>query len=100
MIVSVSFSNKLMLKDWNYGTHNTVFLNLDENKFVLQEELSLKEKILRDTQIRSMHEMEEMKRAQELPVDEVSVQKLRESHETTEAHFSVAGNARTDEFYE
>ena len=29
-----------------------------------------------------MHEMGEMKRAQELRVDEVSVQKLRENHET------------------
>ena len=34
IIVSVSFSNKLMLKDWNYRTHNTDILNLDENKFV------------------------------------------------------------------
>ena len=51
----------------------------------------MEEKILRNTQIRSMHEMGEMKRAQELRVDEVSVQKLRENHET---------KARTDEFYE
>ena len=29
-----------------------------------------------------MHEMGEMKRAEELRVDEVSVQKLRENHET------------------
>ena len=48
----------------------------------LQEELSLKEKVLRDTQIRSMHELGEMKRAQEQRVDEFSVQKLRENHET------------------
>ena len=42
----------------------------------------MKEKVLRETQIRSIHEMGEMKRAQELRVDEFSVQKLRESHET------------------
>ena len=42
----------------------------------------MKEKALRVTQIRNMHEMGEMKRAQELRVDEFSVQKLRESHET------------------
>ena len=42
----------------------------------------MKEKVLRDTQIRSMHEMGKMKRAQELRLDEVSVQKLRENHET------------------
>ena len=27
-------SNKLVLKDWNYRTQNTDFLNLDDNKFV------------------------------------------------------------------
>ena len=48
----------------------------------LQEELVMKEKVLRETQIRSMHEMGEMKRAQESRVDDFSVQKLRESHET------------------
>ena len=48
----------------------------------LQEELIVKEKALRETQIRNRHEMGEMKRAQELRVDELSVQKLRESHET------------------
>ena len=42
----------------------------------------MKEKDIRDTQIRSVHEMGEIKRAQELRVDEVSVQKLRENHET------------------
>ena len=42
----------------------------------------MKEKVLRDTQIRSMHEMEEMKRVQEQRTDDVSVQKLRENHET------------------
>ena len=43
-----------------------------------QEELSMKEKVLRNTQIRSVHVMGEMKKAQELRVDEVSAQKLRE----------------------
>ena len=42
----------------------------------------MKEKVLRNTQIRNMHEMGESKRAQEQRVDEVSVQKLRENHET------------------
>ena len=65
----------------------------------LQEELSVKEKVLRKTQIPIMHEMGEMKRAQELRVDEFSVQKLRESHETTQkAHSTNEGFARRDEF--
>ena len=42
----------------------------------------MKEKALRETQIRNIHEMREMKRAQELRVDEFSVQKLKGSHET------------------
>ena len=42
----------------------------------------MKEKAIRDTQIRSMHEKGEMKRAQELQFHEFSLQKLRESHET------------------
>ena len=35
----------------------------------------MKEKLLRETHIRNIHEMGEMKRAQELRVDEFSVQK-------------------------
>ena len=42
----------------------------------------MKERVLRNTQIRYMREMREMKRAQQRRVDEVSVQKLRENHET------------------
>ena len=42
----------------------------------------MKEKLLRDTQTRDVHELGEMKRAQELRVDEFSLQKMRESHET------------------
>ena len=41
----------------------------------LQEEKLRKEKALRDTQIRCMHEMERMKRAQIQQVDEFSIQK-------------------------
>ena len=45
----------------------------------LQEELIIyKGKVLRDTQIRNMHKVGEMKRAQELRVDEFSVRRLRE----------------------
>ena len=42
----------------------------------------MKEKALRETQIRNIHEMGQMKRAQELRVDEFCAQKSRESHET------------------
>ena len=37
IIASVSFSNKLMLKTWNYRMLNTDTSNLDENKFVYKK---------------------------------------------------------------
>ena len=42
----------------------------------------MKEEVLRNTPIRTVHEVGEIKRAQEQRSDEVSVQKLRENHET------------------
>ena len=69
---------RLALQDAQYG-----FVESRREQVHLQEELSMKEKkVLRNTQIRSMHEMGEIQKAQELRVDEVSVQKLRENHET------------------
>ena len=62
-----------MLKDWNYRTHNTEVFESRREQTRLQ---------VRCTQIRNIHEMGEVKRAQELRVDEVSVQKFRENHET------------------
>ena len=60
----------------------------------------MKEKVLRNTQIQKMHEMEEIKRAQERRIDEVSAQKGENSRDNSAGHFSIAANARTDEFYE
>ena len=37
IIASVSYSNMLMLRDWNYKTHNTDTLTLDENEFVYKK---------------------------------------------------------------
>ena len=72
-----AYARRLELQDAQHG-----YIESRREQVRLQEEVSLKEKVLRDTGIRSMHEMGEMKRAQELRVDEVSVQKLREDHET------------------
>ena len=41
---SVSFSNKLMLKGWNFRTHNMDMLNLDENKCVNKKNYQWKRK--------------------------------------------------------
>ena len=68
---------RLALQDAQYG-----FGESRREQVRLQEELSMMEKVLRNTQIRNMHEMGEIKRAQEQRIDEVSVQNLRENHET------------------
>ena len=69
-----AYAERLELQDAQHG-----YIESRREQVCLQEELSMKEKVLRDTQIRSMGEM---KRAQELRVDEVPVQKSRENHET------------------
>ena len=48
----------------------------------LHEDLDQREKALRDTRIRDIHEVEELKRAQEMRVDEFSRNELGESHAT------------------
>ena len=82
LAVSMSFSSKLMLSDWKLEDGPSRICRISKRGVRLQEELVMKEKGLRDTQIRHMHEVGDMKRAQELRVDEFSVQKLRESHDT------------------
>ena len=69
-------AQRLELQDAPHG-----YIESRREQVRLQEELVMKV-VLRDTQIRSMHEMGEMKSAQELRVDEVSAQRLRESHDT------------------
>ena len=64
------YAEGLDLQDAQYG-----YIKSRREQVRLQEELSMKEMALRETQIRNIHEMGEMKRAQELRVDEVSVQK-------------------------
>ena len=73
-----AYAQRLELVDAHHG-----YIESRREQLRMQEELSVKEKALRETQIRNIHEMGEMKRAQELRVDEFSVQKIRESQETT-----------------
>ena len=72
-----TYAQRLELQDARHG-----YVESRREQVRLQEKLDMKEKEFRDTQIRSMHEIGEMKKAQELRVDEFSVQKLRESHVT------------------
>ena len=68
---------RLAVQDAQYG-----FVESRREQVRLHEEFSMKEKVLRNTEVRNMHEMREIKRAQEYRVDEVSVRNLRENHET------------------
>ena len=70
-------STNLALQGAQYG-----FVESRREQVRLQEELSMKEEVLRKTQIRNMHEMGEIQRAQEQLIGEVSLQKFREIHET------------------
>ena len=57
---------RLALQDAQYG-----FVESRREQVRLQEELSMIEKVLRHTQIRNVHEMREMKRAQEQQIEKV-----------------------------
>ena len=52
------------------------------DQLLLQEELSQQNRALRETRIKSLHEMEELKRVQELRVDEFSRRRLIENQDT------------------
>ena len=67
-----TYAQRLELEDAHHG-----YVEFRREQARLQEELVMNEKALRDTQIRSIHEMGELKRAQELRVDEFSVGSCR-----------------------
>ena len=61
----------------------------------LHGELAQRERALRETHIKGIHEVEELKRAQEMRIDELSRQELREkSRYFSRAHITNAGVAR------
>ena len=89
-------AQRLELEDAHFG-----YAESRRQQVRLQEEQVMKENALRDTQIRSIHEMEELQRALELRVDEFSVQKLRESHDTIQKLTSpIQKVAREGELHE
>ena len=51
----------------------------DENKLLLHEELADREKALRDTRIRSIQKLEELKRDQEFRLEEFSRRRMVEN---------------------
>ena len=53
-----------------------------QDQLLLQEQLSEQNRDLREAHIKSLHEMEELKRVQELRVDEFSRRRLIENQDT------------------
>ena len=86
-IVSKSFSNKLMLKDWNWRTPITDILNLEEKNLTYKKNYRWRKRF---------SEMGEIKRAQERRIDEISAQITRRFSSS----LPIAANAGTDEFHE
>ena len=72
-------SQRLELDEANCGNEES-----RRKQVRFEEELALGEKALRNTRIRNIHEMDELRRVQEMRVDEFSLPKLRESHATTQ----------------
>ena len=66
-----------MLNDWKLEDAHHGYVESRREQVRQQVVLVMKERALRDSRIGSIYEMGELKRAQELRVDEFSVQKLR-----------------------
>ena len=100
-VVSMSFSNKRMLKDWNWRTPVTYILNLEENNLDYKKNsLSMSEKALRETQDTEIYTRWE-KRTGGITSRRILCTKInRKSCDNAKAHFTNAGIARADEFYE
>ena len=67
-------SNLMEIEHTNLG-----YETYRREKTRLHEELAKRERALRETHISSIHEVEELNRAQELRIDEFSTEELRES---------------------
>ena len=77
-----AYAQRLELQDAHHG-----YVESRREQARLQEEISVKEQLLRDTQIRNIHELGEVKRAQELELtnsqyknDEKVMKQYRDSH--------------------
>ena len=72
-------SNRLEMYLVNYGYEES-----RREQTRLHEELAQREKAFRETRIRSIHQVKELKRAQKMRIDEFSSCEMGESHATTQ----------------
>ena len=78
----VNFKDKLIPIVRNWIAQNCGYETSRRDQPRLHEESAQREKALRDTRIRNVQEVEELKRAQEMRIDEFSRNELRVSHAT------------------
>ena len=89
-------SNRLKMDYVNHGSEG-----FRREQARLHEDLAQREEALRETHIRSIHEVEELKRAQKMRIDELSRNQLKECHATfQELIFTNTGDAGKNEFLE
>ena len=100
MIVSMRFSNKLMLKDWNYRTHNTDILNLAENKLDYKKNYQWKKNFSEKLQYERFMNWVRWRELKNYELTLLSTEIKSKSRHNTETHFTIAVYARTNEFYE
>ena len=74
-MILVNWRDKLILKQWKNGHTRTGFEQSRREQAPLHEELADRERALRDTRVRSIQKLEELKREQEFRLEEFSEKK-------------------------
>ena len=97
MSASVNYNDKQKSKDWRYRTHKTYFLNLDENKFDYKKNCRWKKKFSEIPESEICTKCEKWKG---LKKNEYSAKNKSKSRDNSAAHFPMAANAKTEEFFE
>ena len=67
---------------------------------LLHEELAQRQRALREAQVRCIHEVEELKRVQEMRIDKFSRHELRESHAVMQGLTSQIQDLQEKNFHE
>ena len=99
-ILFVIFRDNLIPIVWKSIVPVKAVKNLEESRPDFMKNLAQRERVLRETQIRSIHEVGELKRAQEMRIDEFSRDELGESRGyDTGAHFTDTGVERKNLLY-
>ena len=81
-VLFMIFRDNLIPIGWKSVVPIKAMKNLEKSRSDIMKSLAQRETVLRESRIRSIRAMVELKRTQEMRVDKFSVHKLRESHAT------------------